>query len=745
MELTPVSEEADRLRETIFRLLFGKSEGYVCIAYLPRFASRQEFREQYFRYPTQMPAMLEQIATVVQGHNVWFCPQLLESPKRNKENVSVTTCAWADLDSCPPELLLVEPTLTVESSPNRYQAFWVFEHPEEPAHAEDLSQRIAYKHADDGADRSGWDLTQLLRVPFTFNYKYMDTPLVRVHDVNKRRYRLNDFIKLYPPIRGFDYLDVEMPSQEVLDSLNAEEILQKNRLRLNPRIWNLFQEEPKQDWSSSLWALEMLLFEAGFERNAVFAIAREAACNKYARDNLSESRLWKEVCRAEAKYDNDTNVVAPKDFREDALVSEEERARVVAEGDTFVERYIAWARTLGDAAVQYHQAGAFIALSSILAGAVRLPTSFGQMHLNLWFMILADTTLTRKSTAMDIAMDLVAEVDSDAIMATDGSLEGLLTTLQTRPSKPSVFLRDEFSGLLEQITKRDYLAGMAEMLTKLYDGKLQKRVLRKEVIEVKDPILIVFAGGIKNKVTGLLTFEHVSSGFMPRFIYITAESDVTKIKPLGPPTDFTLGNRTAIMDELLDMSKHYNQMQTITITGGQLDATVEQVRKWDAILTPEAWHRYNVFETQMLDAGMSFDRPEIMTPTYDRLSKSTLKAAVLLAASRQRSERVVVEEIDMLRAIVYCESWRMYVRDIMNQVGKTTQEKQLEVIVRAVMREPGIGRSKLMQWYHLTSRDTDLILSTLEQRQLIRRQKTGRQEQIYPYRTVAEAKIGALG
>src|ERR1035437_8263517 len=134
---------------------------------------------------------------------------------------------------------------------------------------------------------------------------------------------------------------------------------------------------------------------------------------------------------------------------------------------------------------------------------------------------------------MDLAMDLLAEVDDSIIMATDGSLEGLLTGLAARPGQPSIFLRDEFSGLLEAMVKKDYMAGMAELLTKLYDGTMQRRMLRKEVIEVKDPRLIFYAGGIKNKITSLLTYEQVSSGFMPRFIFITAESDLNKIKPVG--------------------------------------------------------------------------------------------------------------------------------------------------------------------------------------------------------------------
>lgn len=331
---------------------------------------------------------------------------------------------------------------------------------------------------------------------------------------------------------------------------------------------------------------------------------------------------------------------------------------------------------------------------------------------------------------MDIAMDLVTEIDPEIIMATDGSIEGLLTSLATRPGRPSVFLRDEFSGLLEMITKKDYYAGMPELLTKLYDGKMQKRILRKESIDVRDPCLILFAGGIKNKITSLLSFEHVSSGFMPRFIFITAESDITRVRPLGPPTEWTDNNREAIRNELTDLSDFYKQQEIMVIQ--KMNIEVVQQKKWNARLTPEAWHRYNVLETLMLDAGVKSERPEIMTPVYDRLAKSILKSAVLLACTRQREDIVNVEEPDIVRAAAYGENWRLYVNEVMASVGKGQYERQLDNIYRAVQRRPGISRSVIMQSYHLSARDTTQIFQTLEERNLITRQKQGRGEILFP-------------
>lgn len=501
------------------------------------------------------------------------------------------------------------------------------------------------------------------------------------------------------------------------------------RTSLNPLIWRYFVEEPpfEKSWSHYLWNLEMLLFETGFTREEVYVICRDAKCNKYARDGRPGILLWKDVCRAEARAQLHHKLLVPEPDRFVSLLTEEEHAEVDQQEDTFIERYTEWASSLGDAAVQYHQASAFVALSSLLAGSVKLPTSYGTIIPNLWFMILADTTLTRKTTAMDMIMDLICEVDDDVLMATDGSLEGLFSALSCRPGRPSVFLRDEFSGLLEAMIKKDYMAGMPELFTKLYDGKMQKRILRKETIEVRDPRLIIFAGGIKSRVTALLSYEHVSSGFIPRFIFVTAESDIKKMKPIGPPTDVTRGNRDALTAELMDIYKHYNRTQTITIE--KLKTTIERQLIVEATMTPEAWIRYNELETALLEAGLTHERPDIMTPIGDRLAKSILKAALLLSASRQRSEGIQIEKSDILRAIKYGEQWHAHGKAVMEGVGRSVYERQLDSILNRVrVASPGLPRSVIMQNNHLNAREAALIAETLEQRGLIVRQKVGRSE-----------------
>jgi hypothetical protein len=695
---------------------------------------RSSWRDEFFRFPEELDLILDRVEAISATHNVYFSPMLYSEKHRQKQYVECTPVAYSDLDFCDPDEVSVTPTVSIESSPGRYQAYWIFEEAPDPDDLENLCKRIAYKHAEQGADRGGYDLTQALRVPLTYNHKHVDAngnlPLVKILDINKRRYRMSDFEDDYPLTPDYVYVDEPMPDTSELPS--AEELLQQKRLEINPVIWKLYNEEPAEDWSKPLWNLQMMLFEAGFSAEQVFVIVQEARCNKYRRDGKPLHLLWKEVCRARSRNEyNEQQILTggAQDDEEIQLLSEEEREAVLHSPESFIERYQNWARTLGDAAVQYHQAGAFVALSSLLAGRVRLPTSYGTIIPNLWFMILADTTLTRKTTAMDIAMDMVMEVDDDCLLATDGSIEGLLTSLSTRPGRPSVFLRDEFSGLLEQMTKKDYMAGMPELLTKLYDGKMQKRILRKETIEVREPILIVFAGGIKNKITSILTTEQVSSGFMPRFIFITAESDIGKLKPLGPPTQRTINNGEAIRNELTEMFEHYNKHTVMTIR--KLKQEVNQEKHFPARLTDDAWVRYNKLEAEMLEAGLKANHPDIMTPTYDRLSKSILKAAVLLAASEQRGEEVVVDVIHVLKAAFYGQQWKGYADEVMRNIGLGQAERQLESVLRTIKRKPGVTRSVVMQYHHLSAIETSRLFDTLEQRGMITRRKTGRTETLY--------------
>jgi hypothetical protein len=725
LELVVISPEVNSARSAFFRALFANETGYVC------FATRvgKRFEQTFFKYPEQLGNMLEFVNRNYHGQDVYFCPQLLRTQKREKSSVKVATCIWSDLDECDPSNVDPPPSFALRTSPGRYQGFWLLEEPVSPVEGEDGSHRLAHMYKNFGVDQSGWDLTQLLRVPVTYNQKYATAAGSPVIDLDPRyisgtRYPFSVFQEM-PQVPGYEWTDEPMPN---LDGQDPDALIEKYKDRLDIQVHVLYTKEPINDWSGSLWNLECLLIEAGVPKQDVFVICNSAACNKFKREGLDPSYLWRDVCRADARIGARLQEVTRQQPLPD-LLTDKEREIVKGLSDTFVEDYINWAKSRGDAAWQYHEAGAFVILSQLLSGVVKLPTSFGIIVPNLWFMILADTTLTRKSTAMDMAVEMVLQVDPDAVLATDGSLEGLMTGLAARPNRPGIFWRDEFSGLLEMIRKKDYYAGMIESMTKLYDGKYQKRMLRKEVLEIRDPILIFFCGGIRTRVLALMDIEYVYSGFLPRFIFIEAASNIDNYRPIGPMTERQDDTRQKLVQDLSRLREMYTADVIVKIG----EQTVTTKRQWEAALDEPTWDRYNAFEQAMLKYGTESGAPEIYTPVMDRLSKSTLKASMLLAACRQEPVgNVKVEMGDLLRAISYCEHWRVHNLDVAANVGKTSNEKQLDQMLTAITREPGVPRSKLMQNYHLTAREADWILETLDQRGTIRRTKNGRSERLYP-------------
>lgn len=711
-----VVEDTNQARDDFFKLVFGpEATGYISIAFLDK--NKRDMRTFWFKYPEQMPELLSSIIKNSEtASHAYFCPHLFKAPtKREKSNVSTCTNVWADLDTCNPALLNVEPTVVIQTSPGRFQALWVLDRPIAPSEAEDISRRIAYFHANQGADRSGWDLSQLLRIPYTANYKYGDensAPVVGIVTANRKVYRKRDFDR-YPEIPATEFVKENQPELLDDDPLN---ILQRFRTTLNPLAFSLYNDTPTEDtWSEKLWKLLQILVEAGLSRQQTFTVANSASCNKFARDGRPQNDLWQEVCRAYIKHLEITNSIpTPETVIHELLTPEE--VEMAQRRETFIERYIKWATGITDASPQYHQAGAFTLLSSLVSGSVRLETSGGEIIPNLWFSILGETTLTRKSTAMRIAVNLLKEIDDDVMFATDGTSEGILTGLQGRDGKASLFYRDEITGLFQAMLSKEYMSDMPEHLTKLYDGDVVKRLLRREEITVKNPVFLMLCGGIKTKVQLMLSEEHIASGFIPRFIFITAEADISRLRPLGPKVSHNDEWRETIKNELIDLRIHYNQ--DVELRQGKKVIGYEHAR-FEVSLTDAAWKRYTEFELLMirsaLDTGLSY-----LTPVYDRLSKSTLKAAILIAASRQRETNVLVELDDLLHAIYYCRQWRTYANDVVNSVGKSENERLMETMLHEIKNSTtGKTRHELMREHRLSKKAANELFDTMEQRQWI--------------------------
>ena len=709
-----VVQSKSEIRLGFLELLFGTNKGFLCLATTDPRAPKTSFKQRFFEWPRESIKAENYILSVEVHHNVYFCVNLLSQMERKKANCLPTDIVWADLDETNPDALkTLPPPIVIQSSPGRWQAFWRLTSKLDPFDAERYSRRIAYSIE---ADLSGWDLTQLLRVPLTKNFKYHPPSEIVLERALETKAQPELFEKAMeaPPEEAplTDLPTPEAPQQ-------PEDIIAHYHTKLDmPKFLAMYTHEPDEDadWSKLLWTLEIMCFSAGMTSEEVFIIAKNASVNKYERDGRPVEHLWREVIKAGETFGN-----LPPD--KELL----EMPKLVGEPatETFIDLYKEWACEATDAIAEFHELSAMVMLSSILAASVRLETSYGNITPNLWGLVLGDSTVTRKSTSMKMAVDLLTQLEPELILATDASIEGLLTGMAGRPNKVSVFFRDEISGLFSSINKREYLSGMPEMLAHLYDvPPVYSRLLRKETIRIESPAFVFFGGGITERVYGNVSESWIESGFLPRFLIVSGEFDESSMKLTGPPTESGVIHRKAITEQLADLYENYATEVEVNIGGETMTMPPRVV----AELTTDAWTRYQTIEREMTIKGYESLIRNTALPTFDRMAKSILKMSVILAAVRQEpvKSRITVNEDDVINAAWYGQKWGRHSVELVLNAGKAPVEKELDKVYNKIANNPGILRSTLMQHLHLTSKMASELLQTLEERGMIRKQKQGR-------------------
>lgn len=723
-----------------FDYLFDKQEGYLCLATTNpdlKKSHAKHFEQRFFSWPEQIDEISYWLKAKTSRKNVYYCTSLLEQPKRLKEFCLPSRLVWSDLDYCDPAIVTPVPSNLIQSSVGKYQAIWRLDAVLDTFVQEDYSKRLAYKYKDNGADINGWDLTQLLRVPYTYNYNH-ETPGIEPPQVDiVRSYdtyiEVGVFEEMPPPGKDSGYTgspltnaESTLPDEDQLQEVKT--ITYKYMTNLGGTGWrNIFTTEPKpeEDWSSILWKFLNMCFEAGMDKFEVYAVAREAACNKYARDNRPDIHLWADVLNAE-----EAQIRASLTFgyRELLTMPDIVAGEQTDDVTSFVDDYYDWAVAATDAIPIYHELCAFILLSSVMASGLRLKTSYGDMYPNLWGLVLGDSTLTRKTTAMSMAMNMLVEVDSNVILASDGSVEGILTGLSERPNRTSVFFRDEITGFLDAVHRKDYLAGITETFTHLYDvPRIYPRRLRKETITIVSPVFIFFGGGIRDKVYSLLTDESVLSGFIPRFLVVSGESDLAKIRRTGPNIVELSDQRDVLQRRITDLYERFNRSGVIRIGGQEVDVPQYTF----ATLSEDAWARYGDIESTMVETAHKSSMSMMALPTFERLSRSLLKMALLLAAADNSNptgvqQELVVEAKHISKAASYVQRWGNYTIELVMATGKTNDERTLDKILHTITKHPGILRGQVMRLHALTSKQATDILTTLEDRGHITMEKAGR-------------------
>lgn len=284
--------------QKLLGVVWGKKKGYVFFpsknALDPDYPKRGWYEAQAYRYDGTSSSI--DLNGLPEHSDLYWCVNIFSKPRRVKENALPSRVLWADLDPVHPTKCRLMPSITWESSPGRYQALWLLDEEVAPDEAAELSKRIAY---GDDADKGGWDLTQVLRLPNSINYKYDMKPQVGILWAKNLRYSPSQVRAAYPPVdNGSNDKGSGTTSSELWPSVE-DGVIQTAILSLPLGLRRrLSQSTAGADRSTELQKLSRDLLRWGLSSDIVSHLLQRSTWNKFSGRSDEHSQLLKQVSSA---------------------------------------------------------------------------------------------------------------------------------------------------------------------------------------------------------------------------------------------------------------------------------------------------------------------------------------------------------------------------------------------------------------------------------------------------------------
>ena len=250
---------------------------YFCVSTKSKMG--EVWKDHFFTWPCGLKLKRFFEKYDLERYHFYFCATPFTEARRLKKFVRGSQLLWADLDEARPEQCKPKPQIAWESSPGRYAALWILNDFHAPDIIEEKNRGLTYKSE---ADVSGWDLTQVLRIPGTLNHKYKMSPKGKILWQRETSLSLDDIP---------DYIET---------SLDPKEILKKWRKKIpRPLLKTLLATRATQGKRSDvLWRIEVELVDLGMSESEILTLVRRSVWNKFKGRRDEEKQLRREIDKA---------------------------------------------------------------------------------------------------------------------------------------------------------------------------------------------------------------------------------------------------------------------------------------------------------------------------------------------------------------------------------------------------------------------------------------------------------------
>lgn len=289
------------------RIWGPRDRGYVFLPWIPRDKARGPERKRSweegraFAWPQDKPAILAHLGKHA-NDELYFTPMKFGQRKRSIEHGITGDRLWADLDEVNPNDIpeRLKPTYAWETSPGRFAGVWCMTSSRPEIAEPGMENHRLTRHI--GADPSGWDGTQLLRVPGSANNKkeYPRGTRGRMvwQDGQRPSWKIIDGLPQVPKAEVAP--EVEVFNDSLLEGIDRHDVWGRVRLVVTPvvREYMRMKDPEGLDRSEVAWQIERDLADAGCTLLEMVAIMRPTIWNKYDSRQDEIKRLITECTKA---------------------------------------------------------------------------------------------------------------------------------------------------------------------------------------------------------------------------------------------------------------------------------------------------------------------------------------------------------------------------------------------------------------------------------------------------------------
>ncbi len=347
----------------------------------------------------------------------------------------------------------------------------------------------------------------------------------------------------------------------------------------------------------------------------------------------------------------------------------------------FVDDFTNWASRKTDAPQYTMRAAALMALSLAAGDGVVLPGLFSDdhVHMNLYVMIIGQSTVLRKTTVLNYVDGLLPMTATGKLVTTldDVSPQALNRALGTAGGgkRPVLMSMDEVAGVFE-VQKRhgSYLAGLDKVLMKSYDHSPIYVLRANTTLDVPTGAFVnVFAASTPEPLEKVLEGADVESGLLPRFLLFDATGAARghRRSLLERTQDDWTEDREALQEHLVGIAAPTVSMAPEPVVLKVSKEAIERLDKLDAVIYAEAGQDATAYGAMK---GRAFWH--------------VFKLAGLYAMSRDGRE-ATVELHDVLRAMHTVESCLADLAAMQERVRDNSFERAANDVMTYLMANGG--------------------------------------------------------